>query len=41
MEVVLKNLTKIFPSRNRKNGDEVVAVNDMNITIPDDYVVIE
>ena len=39
MEVVLKNLTKIFPSRNRKNGDEVVAVNDMNITIPDGKLV--
>ena len=34
MKVVLQNLTKIFPSRN-KNGEEVVAVNDFTFTIPD------
>ena len=34
MEVVLQNLTKIFPSRT-KEGKEVVAVNDFNFTIPD------
>ena len=34
MEVVLQNLTKIFPSR-IKGGKEVVAVNDFNFTIPD------
>ena len=34
MEVVLKNLTKVFPSRN-KNGKEVVAVNNFDFTIPD------
>ena len=34
MEVVLQNLTKIFPSRN-KNGSEVVAVNNFDFTIPD------
>ena len=34
MEVVLQNLTKIFPSRT-KDGKEVVAVNDFNFTIPD------
>ena len=38
MEVVLKNLTKVFPSRN-KNGEEVVAVNDMTFTIPDGKLV--
>ena len=35
MKVVLQNLTKIFPSRNKKSGEEVVAVNDFNFTIPD------
>ncbi len=36
MKVVLKNLTKIFPSRNKKDkGAEVVAVNDFNLEIPD------
>ena len=35
MKIVLENLTKIFPSRNKKSGDEVIAVNDFNFTIPD------
>ncbi len=35
MKVVLENLTKIFPSRNKKSGEEVVAVNDFNFEIPD------
>ncbi len=39
MEVVLQNLTKIFPSRNKKSNEEVVAVNDMSITIPDGKLV--
>ena len=39
MEVLLKNLTKVFPSRNKKSGEEVVAVNDMTITIPDGKLV--
>ena len=34
MKVVLQDLTKIFPSRN-KNGTEVVAVNKFNFEIPD------
>ena len=34
MKVVLQNLTKIFPSRNKKVGGEVVAVNDFTFTIP-------
>lgn len=38
MEVVLKNLTKVFPSRN-KNGKEVVAVNNFDFTIPDGKLV--
>ncbi len=36
MKVVLQNLTKIFPSRNKNDkGGEVVAVNDFNLEIPD------
>ena len=34
MKVVLQNLTKKFPSRNRK-GEEVTAVNDFSFEIPD------
>ena len=35
MKVVLQNLTKIFPSRNKKVNEEVVAVNDFTFEIPD------
>ena len=35
MKVVLQNLTKIFPSRDKKSGQEVVAVNDFTFEIPD------
>lgn len=35
MEVVLQNLTKKFPSRDRKKKEDVIAVNDFNFTIPD------
>lgn len=35
MKVVLENLTKIFPSRNKKSNDEVIAVNNFNFEIPD------
>ena len=35
MKVVLQNLTKIFPARNKKAGEEVIAVNDFTFTIPD------
>ncbi len=35
MKVVLKNLTKVFPSRNKKIKEEVVAVNDFTFEIPD------
>ena len=35
MKVVLQNLTKIFPSRDKKAGSEVVAVNDFTYEIPD------
>ncbi len=39
MKVELQNLTKIFPSRNKKVGGEVVAVNDFTFTIPDGTLV--
>ena len=35
MKIVLENLTKIFPSRNKKADDEVIAVNNFNFEIPD------
>ena len=35
MKVVLQNLTKIFPSRDKKDKKEVVAVNDFTFEIPD------
>ncbi len=35
MKVELQNLTKIFPGRNKKVHEEVVAVNDFTFTIPD------
>lgn len=35
MKVVLQNITKIFPSRNKKSNEEVVAVNDFTFEIPD------
>lgn len=35
MEVILKNLTKKFPSRDKKNREDVIAVNDFDFTIPD------
>ena len=34
MKVELQNLTKIFPSRNKKSNEEVIAVNDFTLTIP-------
>ena len=39
MKVVLKNLTKVFPSRNKNSNDEVVAVNDFTFEIPDGSLV--
>ena len=39
MKVVLQNLTKIFPSRNKKVGGEVIAVNDFSFEIPDGKLV--
>ena len=39
MKVELQNLTKIFPSRNKKANEEVIAVNDFTFTIPDGKLV--
>lgn len=35
MKVILKDLTKIFPGRNAKKDEEVVAVDKFNFEIPD------
>ena len=35
MKVVLQNLTKRFPSRNKKVKEDVIAVNDFSFEIPD------
>lgn len=35
MKIVLQELTKKFPNRNKKQGEDVVAVNDFNFEIPD------
>ena len=39
MKVELQNLTKICPSRNKKSGEEVIAVNNFTFTIPDGKLV--
>ncbi len=39
MKVVLQNLTKVFPGRNKKANEEVVAVNDFTFEIPDGKLV--
>ncbi len=39
MKVELRNVTKVFPSRNRKSGEEVVAVSNCCVTIPDGKLV--
>ena len=39
MKIVLQNLTKVFPSRNKKSNEEVVAVSDLTFTIPDGKLV--
>ena len=39
MKVELQNLTKVFPSRNKKANEEVVAVNNFTFTIPDGKLV--
>ena len=39
MKIVLKNLTKKFPNRNKKQGGEVIAVNNFDFEIPDGKLV--
>ena len=39
MKVVLKNITKKFPSRNKKENSEVVAVDNFNFEIADGTLV--
>ena len=39
MKVILQNVTKKFPSRNRKSSDAVVAVDNFNFEIPDGKLV--
>lgn len=39
MKIVLQNLTKKFPSRNKKEHGEVIAVNDFDFEIPDGKLV--
>ena len=39
MKIVLQNLTKIFPPRDKKKGKETIAVNDFTFTIPDGKLV--
>ena len=40
MKVVLQNLTKVFPSRDKKAGKEVVAVSDFTFEIPDGKLIV-
>lgn len=39
MEITLQNLTKIFPSRDKKFGKEVIAVDNFDLEIPDGKLV--
>lgn len=39
MKVTLHNLTKVFPSRDKKNRTDVIAVNDFSFEIPDGKLV--
>ncbi|MBR5125365.1 MAG: ABC transporter ATP-binding protein [Oscillospiraceae bacterium] len=39
MKVILQNLTKKFPSRNKKQPQDVIAVNDFTFEIPDGTLV--
>ena len=39
MKVVLQNLTKKYPNRNKKVGGEVTAVGDFNFEIPDGQLI--
>ena len=39
MKVTLQNLTKKYPSRNKKQGGDVIAVNDFTFEIPDGQLI--
>ena len=39
MKIVLQDLTKVFPGRNKKKDPEVVAVDKFNFTVPDGKLV--
>ncbi len=39
MKIVLKNLTKKFPNRNKKEGGDVIAVSNFDFEIPDGKLV--
>ena len=39
MKIVLQNLTKRYPNRNKKIKEDVIAVNDFNFEIPDGKLV--
>lgn len=39
MKIVLQNLTKKFPARNKKAGEDVVAVSDFTFEIPDGQLI--
>ena len=39
MKIVLQNLTKKFPNRNKKERGEVIAVNNFDFEIPDGKLV--
>ena len=39
MKVVLKELTKRFPNRNKKVKEDVVAVDSLNLEIPDGQLI--
>ena len=34
MKILLRNLTKRFPDRNKKTRGEITAVNDLTLEIP-------
>ena len=39
MKILLRNLTKRFPDRNKKARGEITAVNDLTLEIPDGKLV--
>ena len=39
MKVTLQNITKIFPSRHKKQEQDVIAVNDFSFEIPDGQLI--